>query len=167
MTDHRDWEQSLRARDGGSCRDINFSEHLSRETALGVLEAVRSEWTLSSAIDQDDVQTSQEDLSNRIGVGTGAVLSRWHGGSFLQHLRCYLYWHPADGIFCELTFFPDDIIGNDLFVRKLTDFLSKILISTHSSEYYVRYENASWRHGDHSGDSGVIFSHHSLPLGGS
>lgn len=166
MTDHRDWEKSLRDHDHGSCRDINFSEHLSREAALGVLEAVSAEWTLSSATDQDGEEISQNEMAGRIGIGAGAASTHWKGGSFLEHLQCYLHWHPADGVFCELTFFPEDIIGNDLFVNKLTGFLNGLLICTRTSEYYVRYEGASWRHGDVSPESGVIFSHHSLALGG-
>ena len=156
----------MRERDHGSCRDINLSEHLSHDASLKLLKVISAEWTLSSALDNDDVETSLDGISKRIGVGTGGMLTIWSGGSFLKRLRCYLYWNPTEGVFCELTFFPEDIIGSDPFVEKLTNFLRIPLFATRSSEYYVRFENASWRHGDVSRESGVIFSHYSLPLGG-
>ena len=165
MTDHRDLEAKLRDRDG-SCRDINFSEHLSAKASLALLEVVSTEWTLSNATDQHGAAISRTDISRLVGIGTGAVTTVWRRGSFLDHLRCFLCWDPTNGVFCELTFFPEDIIGNEPFFKKFTDFLSLLLNAAQQPDYYVRYENASWRHGETGPESGVIFSHHSLPLGG-
>ena len=164
MKDQLQWEEELRDRDG-SGRDINLSEHLSRDAALALLEIISAEWNFKSATNSDGEAISELDISSCVGIGAGAASTHWIGGSFLGYLQCYLYWNPAERVFCELTFFPEDIIGHDLFVQ-LRQFLSAVLIATQSSDYYVRFENASWRHGDTSPHSGVIFSHHSLPLGG-
>ena len=169
MKDHDEWEEDLRNIDGGSCRDINLSEYLSREATLALLEVISSEWTLSSATDVlAGLQVSESDISKHVGIGKGALSTLWSGGSFLSHLQCYLCWNPdeGEGVFSELTFFPEKIIGNDLFVHKLMGFIRLLLAATHSADYYVRYENVSWRHGDTSLYSGVIFSHHYEPLSG-
>ena len=165
MTDHRDWEASLRAIDGSS-RDINLSEHLSPKASLALIEVIAAEWTLSTATDQDGVVIPQAEISSRVGIGTGALTSMWSGGSFLDRLRFFLYWDPTGGVFCELTFSPEDVIGKELFFKKFTDFLRLVLSATEQPDYYVRYENGSWRHGDTTPESGVIFSNQSLPIGG-
>ena len=165
MKDHRDWEASLRNQDG-SCRDINLSEHLSAEASLALIEVLAAEWTLASATDQDGLVISKSDISSRVGIGTGALTTIWNGGSLLDHLRCFLHWDHTDGVFCELTFFPEDVIGNDLFFKRFIDFLRLVLSATEQTEYYVRYENGSWRHGDTTPASGVIFSNQSLLIGG-
>ena len=165
MADQGSWEDDLKDRDG-SCRDVNFSEHLSRESALALLEAIGTEWTLHSATDGDGLTVSPSNFRACIGTGEGSLSTVWRGGSFIKQLQCYFFWSPVDTVFSELTFFPDDIVEDRFTLSKLTAFLSIALAATHSTEYYVRYENASWRHGDTSPESGVIFSHCHLPLGG-
>lgn len=165
MTDQSSWENDLKDTDG-SCRDVNLSEHLSREAALALLDAISTEWMLHSAANGDGSTASPSNFSALVGIGEGSLSTLWSGGSLIKQLQCYLYWNPGDGVFSELTFFPDDIIEDRFSLQRFTTFLSNLLAITHSTEYYVRYENASWRHGDASSQSGVIFSHHDLPLGG-
>lgn len=166
MTSQGNWERDLKEVDG-SCRDINLSEHLSREAALALLGVISGEWTLLGATDSDGLTISSPDFPGCVGVGEGALSTSWGHGSYILQMQCYLHWKPAGGVFAELTFFPNDIVEGEFSFSKFTAFLTRLLAATGSTEYYVRYENGSWRHGNTALASGVIFSHMDLPLGGS
>ena len=165
MIDHPLLEKALKDRDG-SCRDINFSEQLSRDSALKLLDAIASEWSLRSATDSEGNCLSATDMRNHIKASKGSYSTFWTDGPLIRQLQCYLYWNPYDDVFCEISFFPDDIDEDEFNMLKFMALLARLIKAARSTEYYVRYENSSWRHGDTSGTSSVIFSHHSVPLDG-
>ena len=77
--------------------------------------------------------------------------------NLFTHLQCFIC-DDTDGAFLELTFFPNDIVtdGDPLFA--VIQFLRNICEGTTITEYFVRYENASWSFGDTAFGSGVIFT---------
>jgi hypothetical protein len=156
-------EWALKDRDG-SCRDINFSEHISRYSALKLLDAIASEWSLCSATDAEGNSLSATDMRNQLEASKGSLSTLWTEGPLIRQWQCYLYWNRSDDVFCEMSFFPDDIVESEFNMPNFMALLARFINATRSAEYYVRYENASWRHGDMSATSSVIFSHCSLPL---
>ena len=165
MKDFSLLERDLKDRDG-SCRDINFSEHLSRDSALNLLNAIASEWSLRDATDTEGNSLSITDMRSQLQASEGSISTFWTEGLLIKQLQCYLYWNPADDVFCEISFFPDDIVESEFTMPKFMALLARFIKATRSTEYYVRYENASWRHGDTLANSSVIFSHNSQPLDG-
>lgn len=158
-------ERDLKDRDG-SCRDINLSERISRNSALKLLDAIASEWSLRSATDSQGNSLSTTDMHDQLQASEGSLSTFWTEGPLIRQLQCYLYWNPSDDVFCEISFFPDDIVDSEFTMPRFMALLARFIKATRSTEYYVRYENASWRHGDTSATSSVIFSHHSVPLDG-
>ena len=160
--DFRRWERELLEHDG-SCRDITFAESLTREAGLSLLNVLSTEWSLYLATDFGGAEESPSDFRACLSRDQGYLYTLWEHGAFIRQMQCLMHW-DKDVLSCELTFFPRDIVAGEFSISKLTAFLDKALAATDSTEYYVRYENASWRHGDITERSGVIFSHHDLPL---
>jgi len=148
----------------GSCRDINFGERITKVGATGIISFVASEWTLKQAMSGDGEELALEELPKFFDRASGTVSAIWHGNRTPNHLQTFFSWSVPAEIFCELTFFPQDLNKAQFMLEDFLVFVSKLVSASGTSEYYVRYENASWRHGDAKENNGVIFSHENFVL---
>lgn len=157
------WEAGLRERDG-ACVDINFAECIPREAARALLAVVAGEWMSVAATDQEGKPVAPADLALRLDADEGALTTQWRGGLLIENVQLFLFWEAGEGVFAELTFFPDEIVDDAFDMSAFLALLGRMVAASGSGEYYVRRENASWRHGQApTGD--VIFSHREHPLG--
>ena len=94
-------------------------------------------------------------------VGTAIAMPSARGtlnevGGLFAHLQCFAGADSNDA-FLELTFLPADITCPGDPLVEVVRFLNGLCIETSVAEYFVRYENASWKLGDPTG-AGVIFT---------
>lgn len=148
----------------GSCRDINFSESISLGGAIGVLHFLASSWTLSRAMNEDGGDIPFSGLSVALERGSGSLWTTWNHGANPSHVQAYFFWNTDGGVFCELTFFPQDFDAASFTLDGFLLLLGKLVNAAGSKEYYVRFENASWQHGDQTKYGDVIFSHENFQL---
>lgn len=78
-------------------------------------------------------------------------------GLLIEGLNCHVIRMPEDVFDVELDFKPNNY-SYDEFVSFLQQLLSRIK----KKEFYVKYENVSWKYGDIS--NGVILSHNDINL---
>jgi len=148
----------------GSCRDLNFAEEITLNGVVQVLDFISSGWALKRATDDEGKELKLEQIHSALLREKGGLSTVWEGNVKITSLQVYIFWEAREKFFFELTFFPDDL---EKTMFKLDDFLlmvSNLVRAAGSREYYLRYENASWRHGSIDRDSGVIFSHHDVAL---
>lgn len=148
----------------GSCRDINFSEYISTAGAVGILNFLSSAWKLSQATNGNGKEIPFAELSRTLNRESGSLSTRWEGGSNPSQVQAYFFWSATDEVFCELTFFPQDCDRASFTVDGFLLMLRKLVSVAQSKEYYVRFENASWRHGEPTKYNDVILSHKTFPL---
>ena len=67
-------------------------------------------------------------------------------------------------MFAELTFFPDDVDAQRFTLSDFLETLAGFVHAAQSREYYVRFEDAAWRHADGNARQSVIFSHKDVSL---
>ncbi|MFC3626847.1 hypothetical protein ACFOKJ_12005 [Vogesella amnigena] len=148
----------------GSCRDINFGERINKTGATGIIDFLASEWTLTQAMSGDGEELALLALPKFFDRAPGTLSTIWHGNKDPNYLQVFFSWSVPAEIFCELTFFPEHLNETQFMLEDFLAFVSKLVCASGSSEYYVRYENASWRHGDVKTNAGVIFSHENFML---
>ena len=147
----------------GSCRDINFAECISTSAAIDVLECLASSWNLAQAVTGNGHEIANAELRGHLLQASGSLSTVWNGGRNPEHIQAYFHWDEPDGIFCEITFFPQDFDGETFKLMEFLSMLSKLALAARSEEFYLRYEDASWRHGQHEKE-GVILSDKVLSL---
>jgi len=150
--------------DDGACRDINFSEHISTQGARSLLDTLSVFWTLTEATDAEGEHVAGACLGASLSQQAGALRTLWHRPGLLRDLQAFFYWPAPDQVFCELTFFPEALDVPGFTLEDLLTQLATFVRVSGSQEYYVRFENAAWRHGCHDREQGVILSHLSIPL---
>jgi hypothetical protein len=148
----------------GSCRDINFSESISRDGAIGILNFLDSSWMLSQALDENGEDIPFADLSSTLERESGSLSTIWILGTNPSHIQAYFFWNTDSGIFCEITFFPQDFDNASFTLDGFLLLLSKLVSAAHSKEYYVRFENYSWSHKEPMKEWGLILSHETFQL---
>ncbi len=147
----------------GSCRDINFAECILTSGAIDVLGFLASSWTCVQAMTGEGDEIANAELQGNLRLASGSLSTIWNGGRNPEHIQAYFYWDEPDNVFCEITFFPQDFDGGTFKLMEFLSMLSKLVLAAGSDEYYIRYEDASWRHGQHEKDS-VILSDKVLSL---
>jgi hypothetical protein len=148
----------------GACRDINFSEHISTLGACSLLDAIEARWTLIQATDREGNAVQPGRLKACLSQENGALSTVWNGPAIPHQFQAYFYWPRLDRVFCELTFFPEDLDPPRFALEDLLRTLALFVQATQSREYYVRFEDASWRHTLGNGQESVIFSHETVRL---
>ena len=156
-------EKALLDQDG-SCRDINFSEEISMSGAVGVLNFISTHWTLFDAVDGNGDECDLDKAKILLLERFGSLRTIWKGSENPNQLQVYFHWVELDKVFCELTFFPQDLNFQTFSLTRFLEFLAKLVHTSDSKEYYVRYENAAWRHGDSRYDQSIILSHKDVIL---
>jgi hypothetical protein len=146
-------------------RDVNFKV-ATTHGAKGVFSLISAMFALKHAQDDDgneppDIDAIYSELESK---QAGSIFSVWTGeAKWVAQIQVFMSWDMR-GYDCEVSISPNDI-EEDIFTMELfAEFLQSLLKAAGSEEYYVRYENVSWRFGDCSEDSGVVFSHRDIPL---
>jgi len=148
----------------GSCRDINFSEWISRSDAAGLVEFLATRWNFVNAYDGQGKSYSMSQALALMAAEAGSLHMLWANDTLLPHVQLYVLWPAPSRFFCEITFFPEELEVTRFDLQEFFALLAALVSAARSSEYYVRYENVSWEHGDVGANSGVIFSHHDRVL---
>ena len=161
---HSDQTEKALLNQDGSCRDINFSEEISSAGAIGVLNFISTNWTLFDAVDSNGDEYNLEKARILLLESSGSLRTIWKGSENPNQLQIYFHWVESNKIFCELTFFPQDLNLETFSLTSFLEFIAKLVHAADSQEYYVRYENGAWRHGKPNLDQSVIFSHNDLSL---
>ena len=99
---------------------------------------------------------------NVIFLKNGVIKTKYGNSRFRAQLGCY----RAGLIITEVTFFPNDISKKDFKLDIFLNWLRPILFALETNEYFVGYDNASWKYGDTGNHSGVIFSNHQYDVFG-
>ncbi|MFJ9451645.1 hypothetical protein [Herbaspirillum sp. NPDC101397] len=147
----------------GSCRDINFAEGISTSGAIEILRFLMASWRFAQAMTNDGHEVASAELSSTLQQPFGSISTVWNGGRNPEHIQAYFVWLEPDKIFCELTFFPQDFDSKTFTLQGFLVMLGQLVSAAQSEEYYLRYEDASWRHGQYE-KGGVILSHKVLSL---
>jgi len=156
-------ERSLLEIDG-SCRDVNFAEHIPTAGATALLALLAATWNLARATNAKGDPVELADIDALFANGEGMLSTVWSGQASPRHLQAYFCWVKYDEVFCELTFFPEDLDAEAFSLDSFMTLLATWVNAAQSGEYYVRFENGAWRHGVHAHEEGVIFSHKNLAL---
>jgi hypothetical protein len=145
----------------GSCRDINFGG-LSWSGAAAILDWLITR-SLSVLVDCQDDNPVESSVTGELLCKTAGRLGFCRlvlkdTDSLFSHLQTYL---GADNgtPFLEVSFFPDDLILDRYSIDRFVGFLDNLAEIGGATQYFVRYENVSWRFGDTSENSGVIFTY--------
>ena len=143
--------------------EISTSPTAFTSGAIDVLRVLASSWTLVQAMTGEGDDIAKAELQGNLRQASGSLSTVWNGGSNPEHIQAYFHWDEPDRVFCEITFFPQDFDGETFKLIDFLSMLSKLALAARSAEYYVRYEDASWHHGQHEKDS-VILSDRVLSL---
>jgi len=103
-------------------------------------------------------EIAEADLQDNLRQSSGSLSTVWNGGRNPEHIQAYLHWDEPGGIFCEITFFPQDFDGESFNLMEFLSMLSKLTVAARSDEFYLRYEDGSWRHGQHEKDCVILSS---------
>lgn len=159
--DRESIERSLLEVDG-ACRDINFSEHISQSGATALLGYISRHWTLEQAVDTEGDLIPSCELGSFLSKENGTLSTRWKGATDPRYLQVLLDWPEPDKVFCELTFFPEDLDRERFTLDGFLTLIRALASAAKSNEYYVRYEDATWCHGKPDDSESVILSHESV-----
>jgi len=142
--------------DGGSYRDITFSELniLKAENAIEWFcekyKTIKSEAILSDeSITISPVDFFNENYQYMLLIGESDIEPINRIQFMISPAKNNLY-------FLELTFFPENINLSDDILKRLNDWFKNMDRKIQPKEYYVRFEGY-WTFGDISNESGVIF----------
>ena len=148
-------EAALLARDG-SCRDINFSESILTSRAIEVLQFLASSWTYVRGMTGGSDEIASAELEGNLQLASGSLSIIWNGGRNPEHIQAYFYWNESDKVFCEITFFPQDIDSGTFKLIEFLSMLGKLVSVAGSDEYYLGSEDANWRHGQQKDDAVIL-----------
>lgn len=142
----------------GSCRDVNFTP-LTLGDCHTIVGRIFSQSQSGTATDGNGDQI-ELNASSFVSVGASTAHARValeNVADLFTHFQCFVCVDTG-GPFLELTFFPDDVVPEGDPLIAVIQFLRNICVGTTVTEYFVRFENASWSFGDTAAGSGVIFT---------
>lgn len=142
----------------GSCRDVNFPD-VGRSEAITLLNQAQTNCELKSATDSEGDEISVDEMIERLSSSEAeTIVSYWTCQGLISQVQLFFFWNKDSNVFIELTFFPQDVDKKEYSLKEFLKWLKPFLVSLKTSAYFVRYENASWKYGDTSETSGVIFT---------
>ena len=146
--------------DDGSCRDVNFSE----PTWIGVTQLVKGlgQNFRERRAHNDDGHPLTESHWRKVKssvLETGSVHLDYRDSlGVLINLQIWIASEEDGSPFIELTFFPEDLAEMDRLGENFIAWVDAARATLQANRYFCRYENASWRFGDTSQQSGVFFA---------
>jgi len=124
--------------------------------AIDVLEFLASSWTYVQAMTGEGYEIASAELQSNLQLASGSLSTIWNGGRNPKHLQAYFHWNEPDKVFCEITFFPKDIDSGTFKLMEFLSMLGKLVSVAGSDEYYLPYEDASWRRGQQKNDAVIL-----------
>lgn len=149
----------------GSTRDITFIP-----TTLGSIEnllafLLDNKYLLYEAYDNDGCSIKekiQERDFTSLQLDEGSLFLKFRSGiSIINNLIIFIDWPEDDKFAVEISFFPRDINMEIFTIENMMEYIEKLSILLNASDYFVRYENASWDLYDPKG-LGVIYTRKEL-----
>jgi len=142
----------------GSCRDINFAPLALTDCST----IVHRLFALASGFSGHASNGDTLSFDPAAFIESAATIPSAHGvlndvGGIFTQLQCFA-GADHESAFLELTFFPKELVCSDDSLVTLVRFLNSLCLDTDISEYFVRYENASWEFGKTGNGTGVIFT---------
>ncbi len=146
----------------GSCRDINFEgvKWHGIESYIKKLSDTYSDVKIQVwKPDEEAIEVDCKDFINNIlETGTSAQIYAEDINNIIQQLQIYIFTENNGQPFLELTFFPQDINLSADEMEKFLNLVKDWSDTFKATQFFVRYENASWKFGDTSKYSGVIYT---------
>jgi hypothetical protein len=150
----------------GSCRDVNFPD-IDRPEAIALVSQAQTNCELKNATDSEGTGISVTEIIARLSSSEAeTIVSYWTCQGLISHVQLFFSWGKGSKVFVELTFFPQDVDKKAYSLKEFLKWLKPFLVLLNTSTYFVRYENASWKYGDTSEDSGVIFTNAQYAING-
>ena len=153
-------------RDDGSCRDINF-DRLDWDGAVAILELLL--WDASSAAATDvNGQTLNVLAAGAAGICHHARNNKschvvlTDVAELFNRLQVFVCTEEDGSAFVELTFFPDELLQASFTTKRLIDKIIQLSTIGRANNFFLRYENASWKLGSAGHGTGVITTRHEL-----
>jgi hypothetical protein len=149
----------------GSFRDINFRPKTAAE-AKSIFDLFTTLFRFENAHEEEgntlkDIAAIKSHIEN---LQYGFVHSSWASdNTWISQIQIFLD-RDTEGFECEISLFPDDIDKSVFSMQMFLEFLSILLRTADTREYYVRFENCSWHFGKCSRYSAVIFSHEDINI---
>lgn len=150
----------------GSSRDITFTP-VSQERMIAFLELLHGSHHPDSFRDSEsEDMLALLDVSEWSRVFTsdsGYLHGCWSSAAaLLPRLQTFIDWDA--GRYClEISYFPQDVDSASFSVRGFRQLVEDWRATLGASDYFVRYENASWELYDSAG-LGVFYTHLRQPL---
>lgn len=143
----------------GSCRDLNFMSS-DRGAVAKLITWFSDNYNSISACDNDGIDielNSFEETLRNLPSPKSIQIGGESSSCVIDKVQVFLYIEADGTVYIEITFFPQDIKTEEF---EISSFLQLIRFwqETASADIgYLRYENASWKFGDTSQNSGVIY----------
>ncbi|NSX53260.1 hypothetical protein [Parasulfitobacter algicola] len=153
-------ETSILDDDDGSCRDVNFLQ----PTWDGVEEFIKRSEKLfreySSADGEGNSLLEPYWKSVKASVQKTGYVHLSYANSFeiINNVQIFVCSEDDGSPFIELTFFPEDVAVVSNLETVFIGWVGAAKFTLQASEYFCRYENASWTIGDISPGSGVFLA---------
>ena len=153
----------------GSSRDITFTP-VKRERMIAFLRLLKTRHRPESLRDGEgnDILPllSREDWPGMFAPESGHLHGCWSSPTeLLPRLQTFVDWDggPSGDHCLEVSYFPQDVDAASFSVSAFRQLVEDWRTTLEASDYFVRYENASWDLYDPAG-LGVFYTHLRQPL---
>lgn len=166
MTDLQNIQELVLEHDG-HCRDVSLRTD-DRVSAFELLKWFIEKYEIISSfkcVDGYFKRIEQNDYHNYILTIREAdtlELCFRNPAETIQELQFYLLSENENTVFVEITFFPKDILLEKFNASELLATISEWRKLCDANDIYLRGEYASWKYGDVSKHSGVIYYEHAI-----
>jgi len=142
----------------GSCRDLNFLSS-DREAVANLIRWFTEHFDCLSACDNEGVSIQLNSIWQTL-KGLAPTKSIQIGGEssrcVIDKVQVFLFIEDDGTVDIEITFFPQDIKSEEFEIASFLQLIKFWHTKAGANIGYLRYENASWKYGDTSRNSGVI-----------
>jgi hypothetical protein len=146
----------------GSCRDINFGGVEWTGVKSLIKKLYGSYSNLKFQLTRSGKESNEADFEDAISrIHDSKITTNIYAvdpNEIIQQLQIYIFTEENGQPFIEFTFFPQDL---NLSPERIDEFINLVrewCDALQAELFFVRYENASWKFGDTSKYSGVIYS---------
>jgi hypothetical protein len=149
----------------GSCRDVTFTP-TSKAALIAFVHSLLSQYRIGSAFDNNGIDRSKQLQADDpfSGVDGYIHIVLTDGKCLIPYLQLFVDKDRETGRYClEATFFPNDIDPKKFSVQIFRALIDHWNETIQSDDYFVRYDNASWRWYDPN-DLGVIYTRKKPPV---
>ena len=148
----------------GSTRDVTFMP-VERVRVFTLLQHLLADYKLVSVSDNDGNDRLKDISNSTILDGRSGYLHMVldSGMSLIRRLQAFVDWGESEAGYCvEISFFPDELDMTKFSLAMFQDLIEEWNSVLESPDYFVRFENASWKPYD-THDLGVIYTRMTHP----